>query len=130
MSKIGESLYAVYAIQKYSTKKYLAKIFNTNAIKQLPAKAYLQKIEEMPDAIIVDLRTPMEYKLSHHPRAININYLYGFKEKISKLDNSKPIFITCLTAHRSPYAALLLKKAGFKEIYDLKGGFVTIRNMI
>ncbi len=130
MSKIGDSLYAIYAIQRFSTKKSLTKIFDTPTIQQLPAKAYLQKIEEMPDALVVDLRTPLEYKLSHHPRAININFLYNFKGKIAKLDNTKPIFITCLTAHRSPYAALLLKKLGFKEIYDLKGGFVTIRSLI
>jgi len=130
MSKISESLYAIYAIQRYSTKKKLAEIFDTPTIKQLPADEYLQKIKEMPDAIVVDLRTPLEYKIAHHPRAININYLYNFKEKIAKLDNTKPIFITCLTAHRSPYAALLLKKLGFNEIYDLKGGFVTIRNKV
>lgn len=130
MSKISESLYAIFAIQKYSTRKNLAKIFNSETIKQLPAKEYLQKIEAMPDALVVDLRTPLEYKISHHPRAININFLYNFKAQIAQLDPAKPIFITCLTAHRSPYAALLLKELGFKEIYDLKGGFVTIRNLI
>ena len=130
MSKFGESLYAIYAIQRYSTKKSLSKIFNTQTIKQLSATEYLQKIEERPEALVVDLRTPLEYKLSHHPRAININFLYNFKEKIAELDHTKPIFITCLTAHRSPYAALLLKNLGFTEIYDLKGGFVTIRNQV
>jgi len=130
MSKLGDFLYALYAIQRYSTPKSLARIFDTKTIRQLPAAEYLKKIEEMPEAIVVDLRTPLEYKLGHHPRAINLNFLYGFKEKIAKLDTGKPIFITCLTAHRSPYAALLLKDLGFTEIYDLKGGYLTIRGKL
>lgn len=130
MSKIGEMFYAFYAIQRFSMPKKIAEIFDSEKIKQLPADEYLRKIEEMPNAQVIDLRTPIEYKLSHHPKAININYLFNFKEKIQQLDSSRPIFITCLTAHRSPYAAYLLKQMGFKEIYDLKGGFVTIRNKI
>ncbi|HHB78250.1 MAG TPA: rhodanese-like domain-containing protein [Saprospiraceae bacterium] len=130
MSKIGEFLYTIYAIQRYSTQSSITKIFNSKTIAQLPAKEYLQRIDDMPDALVVDLRTPLEYKISHHPRAININFLYNFKSEIAQLDTTKPIFITCLTAHRSPYAALLLKNLGFKEIYDLKGGFLTIRKMI
>ena len=123
-------LYSIFAIYKYSTKQNRVKIFNSNTIKQLDKDVYLQLIEEKKEALVIDLRTPFEYNMSHHPRAININYLMRFKEKISKLDTNKPVFICCETAHRSPYATLQLKEVGFTEIYDLKKGYSQIRSII
>ena len=123
-------MYSIFAIYKYSTKRNIAKIFNFDTIKQLHKTAYLQLIDEKKEALVIDLRTPFEYNMSHHPRAININYLVGFKEKILKLDVNKPVFICCETAHRSPYATLQLKEVGFTEIYDLKKGYSQIRKLV
>ncbi len=122
--------YAVFAIYKYSTPKSLAKIFNTPSIQQIPANKFLKKIDENPKAILIDVRTPLEYKISKHPRAININFLTNFEDEIAKLDSSKTVFLYCESAHRSPYATFLLKKHGFTKIYDLKGGFMKIRGII
>jgi rhodanese-related sulfurtransferase len=91
-----------------------------------PAEMYAEQIDSTDDMIIIDVRTPMEYKQGHIENAINISYLgFGFKRKIAKLDNDLPVFIYCQTAHRSPLAAKALHKQGFKEVHDLNGGFKT-----
>ena len=123
-------LYSIYAIYRYSTKKSLAEIFNSDTIKQISSDEFLNKIKENLDAIVIDVRTPFEYKISHHPRAININFLTNFEKQITKIDPNKTIFLYCESAHRSPYATSLLKKHGFKKIYDLQGGFMKIRKII
>jgi len=130
MNKISKSLFSIFAIYKYSTKKMLVSIFNSETIKQLNAKEFLSKLDSETDFIYIDLRTPIEFKISHHPKAININYLWNFEYLISKLDNTKTIFLNCESAHRSPYAVYQLKKLGFKKIYDLKGGFMKIRGKL
>ncbi len=127
---LADKLFPFLAIYTYSTKNKLIEIFDTDTIKQIDKVDFLRMIDEDKDALVVDLRTPFEYNMSHHPRAININYLSGFKEKITKLDNKRAIFINCETAHRSPYATYLLKKAGFTRIYDLKKGFSQIRKIV
>ena len=128
--RLKEILRQYLAIYIYSTKKNIAKIFNTDTIKQIDKDVFLKMIEDDKEALVVDLRTPFEFNISHHPRAININYLSGFKEKIMKLDNTKTIFINCETAHRSPYATVSLKEVGFTKIYDLKKGFSQIRKIV
>ncbi len=77
---------------------------------------------------ILDVRTGLEYKKEHIEGALSFSFLNtDFDWKIADLDTSRPVFIYCETAHRSPFAAKRLKKAGFQNVYDLKGGYSTLR---
>lgn len=79
--------------------------------------------------ILVDVRTPKEYRNGHMKNAVNISYFNSwFTDSIKKLDRSKTIYMYCQTQHRSPLASRKMKKLGFKKIYDLKGGFVKWEN--
>jgi len=74
---------------------------------------------------LVDVRTPNEYKSGHITNAININYYdQDFSAQISKLNKSKPIYVYCRSGVRSKYSSQILKKLGFKKIYNLKGGIL------
>lgn len=75
------------------------------------------------DVILVDVRTPKEFSSGHIENAININFLSSeFDKKIQKLDTTKTLVIYCRSGNRSGKSTSKLVKAGFKEIYDLKGG--------
>jgi rhodanese-related sulfurtransferase len=39
------------------------------------------------------------------------------------LDKNKPVLVYCAAGGRSASAAKDLKKAGFKKVYDLEGGY-------
>jgi len=74
---------------------------------------------------LVDVRTPNEYKSGHITNAININYYdQDFSTQIGKLNKSKPIYVYCRSGVRSKYSSEILKKLGFKKIYNLKGGIL------
>lgn len=84
--------------------------------------AHLQ--DSLPEPYLIDVRTSGEYTKGHIHHALLLNYLApGFRKKVRKLDASRPVMVYCQTAHRSPLAAKKLKKAGFRFIYDLEGGF-------
>jgi len=104
-------------------------IYNTETIKQIPIDEYISKIQTLDSdsVIIIDVRTPAEYDISHYPTAINVNYFKNFKKETASLDTSKTVFIYCETAHRSPYAAKILKQNGFTKIYDLEKGYSQIK---
>ncbi|MBL7890750.1 MAG: rhodanese-like domain-containing protein [Bacteroidia bacterium] len=92
---------------------------------ELMVADYEQKMTNTSDAIIVDVRTNKEYTKSHIQNAINISYFGGdIKKYIDTLDKNKPVFIYCQTQHRSPLTAKIMKKKGFKQVIDLKGGFM------
>lgn len=82
------------------------------------------KLNSKPDAQLIDVRTPEEYKDGHLVNAKNINIDGAdFKTEVSKLDKSKPVFVYCLAGGRSANAASQLAKMGFKEVYDMTGGY-------
>lgn len=75
------------------------------------------------DVLLLDVRTPGEYSSGHIENAININFLSPeFDEEIKKLDTSKTLVIYCRSGNRSGKSTSKLVKAGFTDIYDLKGG--------
>jgi rhodanese-related sulfurtransferase len=73
---------------------------------------------------LLDVRTPSEFNNGHIKGAENIDFTGSdFKEKVAKLDREKPVLIYCHSGNRSGKASLILKELGFKEVYDLQGGY-------
>ncbi len=91
---------------------------------QLSTDSFEEKLAATTDKIILDVRTPDEFANGHLAESILINYYDSdFKAQISNLDKSKPVFVYCKGGVRSVSAAKILTEAGFKEVYDLRGGF-------
>ncbi|MCB0398195.1 MAG: rhodanese-like domain-containing protein [Winogradskyella sp.] len=83
----------------------------------------MQKILELEDAQLVDVRTEREYEESHILNSQNIDYNSPtFEEDIAKLDKEKPVILYCKGGSRSAKCAKKLEDAGFEKIYDLDGG--------
>ena len=89
----------------------------------LPAKDFKAKLS-VKNVQLVDVRTANEYNGGKIENATNIDF-YGsvFKTQIEKLDKSKPVMVYCASGGRSGNAAAMMKSMGFKEVYDLKGGY-------
>lgn len=76
-------------------------------------------------AVIVDVRTAGEYAGGHLKRSVNIP-LDQLKNKLSKLDKSKPIITCCASGMRSASAKNILKSNGFEEVHN-GGGWSSLR---
>lgn len=73
---------------------------------------------------LVDVRTPEEFAEGYLENAKNINVLEtDFITQAEKLNLDEPIYLYCRSGKRSAKAALILKDVGFKEIYDMNGGY-------
>lgn len=86
-----------------------------------------QVIEEQAP-VIVDLRTPAEFKRGCIPGAINIP-IETLRSDRSVLDahKGKPLLLYCRTVKKTDLALWLLDNRGFKRIYALKGGYEAYR---
>ena len=103
-----------------------SKSFNYN---ELPFSEFDKSLKSDSNYIIVDVRTPKEYRNGHMKNAVNVSY-FGttFTDSIKKIDRSKTIYMYCQTQHRSPLASKEMKKLGFVKIIDLSGGFMKWEN--
>lgn len=94
----------------------------------LPAEEFAEKINQLPDAPVLDVRTPEEFAKGHLPTAKNVDWNGDdFQQQLTAFDKSQPIFVYCLSGGRSSSAIKQMRKAGFTEVYELKGGIMKWR---
>ena len=77
------------------------------------------------DAVVVDVREDKEYFSGHIPQSKHIP-LGELKVRLRDLEKfkGKPLVIGCRSGNRSMGACGILKKHGFEEVYNLKGGII------
>ncbi|MCQ4922562.1 rhodanese-like domain-containing protein [Tissierella carlieri] len=78
--------------------------------------------KEKDKVLIIDVRSPEEYKEGHIPHAININ-VEGFEDRISELEDLKefPIITYCNSGKKSGQVAEILVNNGFKDVTNAAG---------
>lgn len=90
----------------------------------LPPKEFSEKLNQLSGAVILDVRTPGEYADGHLINAMNVDWNGDdFDAGIKTIDKSTPVFVYCQAGGRSASAAKKMRSEGYKEVYELKGGF-------
>ncbi len=88
-------------------------------------KITIEQFEEKrkaKDVVVLDVRTPEEFKAGHVPGATNLNYRdEKFADKVAKLDKDKTYLVYCATGRRSTGATAKMKEVGFGELYNFTG---------
>lgn len=77
-----------------------------------------------PSVQLVDVRTPAEWQATgviEGAKRINF-HAPDFQAQMGKLDKTKPVLVYCAAGGRSPVAAEMLVKMGFKKVFDYAGG--------
>lgn len=97
---------------------------NSEMINKVVSQAEFKALLKTGDVQLIDVRTPEEYNEGYIPNALNIDfYSEDFKAQLEKLDKNKPVLVYCRSGNRSGQASELLNELGFKEVYDLEGGY-------
>ena len=75
------------------------------------------------DALILDVRESNEYSEGHIINSLHIP-LSSLKTRMKDLEKhkSKKVIIACRSGHRSSQACANLKKEGFEQVFNLRGG--------
>jgi rhodanese-related sulfurtransferase len=80
------------------------------------------------DAIILDVRMPIEFETSHISGSVNVDVQNeDFKEMAATLDPDKTYIVHCTknpVGGRSGRALETLQELGFKNLYSLEGGYI------
>ena len=74
--------------------------------------------------IVLDVRTPAEFKEGHIKNAVNIDInADDSHQKIDKLNKNAKYIVHCRSNHRSGLAVEYMSKQGFKTIYQMSDGY-------
>lgn len=122
-------------MKKYLTICFAAILFNsctsgqTNDTKtNLSVTEFADKMKDLPNASIIDVRTPDEFSKGHLANALNYDWNGNkFEKQIATLDKSKPVFVYCLSGGRSLSAANKMRADGFMQVYEMDGGIMKWR---
>ncbi len=85
-------------------------------------------VAQHEDAVILDVRTPVEYKMFHITGSVNVNVQdESFDDMVIALDPNKTYIVHCTknpADGRSSRALETLRSLGFTHLYSLEGGYV------
>ena len=90
--------------------------------RQVTTDEAISIMEEEKDYIILDVRTPEEFKSKHIPGAINIpNETIGTDDIPQLPDKDQLILVYCRSGNRSKQASEKLAKQGYANIVEFGG---------
>ena len=76
------------------------------------------------DTVLVDVRTEEEFALGNIRPAVNIP-VDDLRKRLGELPKDKKIVVYCAAGQRGYFAARILMQHGYKEVYNLSGGYKT-----
>ena len=80
---------------------------------------------------LIDVRTNDEFNINRLTKAINIDFYDSiFLRRFEKFNKEDNILLYCRSGRRSLLGAEILVKNGYKNVYDLKGGVISIDKSI
>jgi protein-S-isoprenylcysteine O-methyltransferase Ste14/rhodanese-related sulfurtransferase len=83
------------------------------------------RLDELPEHTwIVDVRTRSEFQWNRLQGAENYPWGAGVMEAAKGKPKERPVLVTCFSGHRSPSVAVMLRKFGFKTVYNLNWGLL------
>jgi phage shock protein E len=98
---------------------------NLQTVTPEEAKALL---DQQPEVVLLDVRTPEEFAEGHLSKAINLDYnAPDFAKQVKQLDPDQTYLVYCAVGGRSNKASTLMAELGFHDIYNAKVGFKDLK---
>lgn len=102
----------------------------SDSIDTLAPQAFIKQAKADTTAIILDVRTPEEYKEEHLAGVQQLDFLNSeaFDAGIKLLDKSHTYYVYCRSGKRSHHACMKMQKQGLK-VFDMEGGILNWKKL-
>jgi sulfur-carrier protein adenylyltransferase/sulfurtransferase len=94
----------------------------SSEIPEITPKELKARLDRGDDLFILDVREPHEYQICNLQG--HLIPLGDLPKRVSELDSSREIVAHCRSGKRSADAVQFLSKAGFRKVWNLKGGIL------
>jgi rhodanese-related sulfurtransferase len=99
---------------------FIQRLLPTKGVKQMSTTDLKKELVDQNKQYI-DVRTPGEFN-SNSIRGFKNIPLHQLAEKANELSKEKEVVVICQSGMRSNKASKVLKKQGFKQVTNVKGG--------
>lgn len=102
----------------------------SNSIDTLAPQTFIKQAKADTTSIILDVRTPGEYKEEQLAGARQLDFLNTsvFDAGIKQLDNTHTYYVYCRSGKHSHHACIKMKKQGLK-VFDMEGGILNWKRL-
>lgn len=110
-------------IKVYETLQKIFRRYRNSDESNIDYESVKTILKNDKNAILIDVRSPQEYKEGHLDGSINFP-LYDLERNSEKILKNKEntIILYCQSGSRSNKALEILKEQGCKSIYQIEGG--------
>nr|WP_319487291.1 rhodanese-like domain-containing protein [uncultured Caproiciproducens sp.] len=97
-------------------------LFRTKTYQTISPKEAKKRLDESPDILLLDVRTPEEYSETHIPgsKLVPLNQLGREISKVAP-DKEQEIIVYCLSGARASSACSQLSSMGYTNISNMGG---------
>ena len=81
----------------------------------------LEAYDAIPDALLLDVRTPVEYSSGHIPLSTNVPVQQIESIRQITAGKNTPIFVYCYSGARSSKAVSMLREMGYTHVENIGG---------
>lgn len=99
-------------------------------VKEIGLAEVRLKLEQNPQAKLIDVREDHEWQVSHAAEAIHLSRGIIERDIVSQVPDKKTeLILYCGGGYRSVLAAYHLQKMGYHNVFSLVGGFRVMQEM-
>ena len=81
----------------------------------------VKEFRETPGAVLLDVRTPQEYREGHIPGSVNIPLQSLSGENPLSIHKDAPLYVYCHSGARSGQAVRMLARMGYANVKNIGG---------
>lgn len=95
-----------------------------SSLRDVTPRAAFEALEADPSIVILDIRTPFEFKRGHVEGAINIDfYARDFADRILALEPDRTYVMYCQAGGRSHALMRAFSRTEFRDVMHIPAGF-------
>ncbi len=112
---------AVVAVLSVMAALYTPTLIKTGSYGDISVNETWDLIQNEPELVILDVRTPSEYEEAHIEGAINIP-VEEIADRLDELGANDMFLVYCRSGNRSGTAVGIMEENGFSKIYHMHDG--------
>jgi hydroxyacylglutathione hydrolase len=116
--------YLCGGVEACGLESWYADALPTEHLGLLTVQELRKRIDSGENLFVLDVRADKEWVTGHIEDSFNV-YVGNLKERLDEIPANRNIAVICSVGNRASLGASILRRAGFREVYNVLGGVLS-----